>query len=79
MEVIGAFDGGTTTIHHKGRPFNVGVIHLRITKGEVPETITGYCRLNHKEGILKYLSRIAWEKREAQKAFTVNADGVEQK
>ena len=65
-EVIGVFDGGSTIIKHKGHPANVGVIHLRIAKGEVPETITGYCRLNHKEGIIKYLGRIAWAKAEAK-------------
>jgi len=63
-EVIGVYDGGSTIIKHNGHPANVGVIHLRIAKDEVPETITGYCRPNHKESIIKYLSRIAWEKTE---------------
>jgi hypothetical protein len=64
-EIIGVFDGETTTIHHQGRPYNVGVIHLKITKGEAaPEIITGYCRLNYKEGIIKNLKRITWAKLE---------------
>lgn len=63
-EVIGVYDGGSTIIKHNGHPANVGVIHLRITKGEVPETITGFCRPNHKEGIIKYLNRIAWARSE---------------
>jgi len=65
-EVIGVYDGGSAIIKHNGHPANVGVIHLRIAKGEVLETITGYCRPNYKEGIIKYLKRIAWAVPEAQ-------------
>lgn len=62
-EVIGVFDGGQAIIKHKGNPENVGVIHLRVTNGEsIPEIITGYCRLNHKEGIIKNLSPLSGQR-----------------
>lgn len=67
-EVIGVFDGGSTTIHHRGRPFNVGVIIFRTSVNEsAPVDFIAHCRLNYKDSIIKNLKRLEWAKPDPKK------------
>jgi hypothetical protein len=61
-QVLGVYDGGSTQIKDKsGQVMNVGVIVFRTSENEsAPVDYVGYCRLNHKESIVKNLRRIKW-------------------
>lgn len=57
-KVIGVFDGGTAVI----KQANVGVIIFRTQENESkPVDNVGYCRLNYKDSIIKYLKKIHWQ------------------
>lgn len=63
-QVLGVYDGGSTQIKDKsGQMMNVGVIVFRTSENEsAPVDHVGYCRLNHKDSIIKSLKRIKWHR-----------------
>lgn len=62
MNVIDVKDGGDAMAKTDTRSLTVGVIHLVVSRrGAAPETITGYCRKEAKQGILNVMKQIIWE------------------
>ena len=58
-EVINVYDGGIAKI--KGG-HTVGVVHLDIVTNEgTPERLTGYCRSNYRDAVIKNLRRLNWK------------------
>ncbi len=62
MNVIDVKDGGLAVAKTDERSITVGVIQLVVAAGDAkPETITGYCRREAKQGILNVIKQIIWE------------------
>jgi len=62
MNVIDVKDGGLAMAKTDTRSITVGVIQLVVSnRGAKPETITGYCRREAKEGIMNVIKQIIWE------------------
>lgn len=62
MNVIDVKDGGLAVAKSDTRSITVGVINLVVSRGGAsPETITGYCRKEAKQGILNVMKQIIWE------------------
>ncbi len=62
MNVIDVKDGGLAVAKTDTRSITVGVIQLVVAAGDAePETITGYCRREAKQGILNVIKQIIWE------------------
>lgn len=70
-EVTNIYDGGIQKI--LGR--TLGVIHFDVTTNEgTPERLTGYCRPNYRDGIIKSLKRLAWNVPGSEPAHGDQAD-----
>lgn len=62
MNVIDVKDGGIALAKTDTRSLTIGVIQLVVSNGgAAPETITGYCRKEAKQGILNVMKQIIWE------------------
>jgi hypothetical protein len=61
MNIIDVHDGGLAT--NEKANVTVGVINMIVTNGDAtPETITGYCRPEIKQSLIRILNNeIAWE------------------
>ena len=61
MTIIDVQDGGLAT--NEMHNVTVGVINLIVSNGDAkPETVTGYCRQEIKQSIIRILNNeIAWE------------------
>ncbi|MEI7636370.1 MAG: hypothetical protein WCJ37_03640 [Syntrophus sp. (in: bacteria)] len=58
-EVINVYDGRIAKT--KGG-HTVGVVHLDIVTNEgAPERLTGYCRSNYRDAVIKSLKRLSWK------------------
>lgn len=57
--LIGWQDGGRRTITERGKDYDCGVIHFLTQENDQrPVVITGYCKYDLKESILKYLGKM---------------------
>ena len=62
MNLIDVKNGGLVMVKTEHRIITVGVIQLVVSnRGAKPETITGYCRREAKEGIMNVIKQIIWE------------------
>ena len=62
MNVIDVKDGGLAVAKTDERSITVGVIQLVVAAGDAePETLTGYCKKESKQGILNVIKQIIWE------------------